>query len=182
MDQETYLAQLKEYIKSLPKEEQEDVLEDYSEHFEFARSKGKSDQEIIRGLGNSEKVAKEVILQYEITNADSNPTLNSLKRAVFLAMGLGLFNIIFVLIPFLCLLFIIISFFVFSFLLLLSPLILVLQEGFTLTLLKEGFLIIGYIGLGILLFLMSLNASKLLYRGLLKYLSFNLNKVRRKTI
>lgn len=178
MDQKTYLSQLKEYLKSLPKEEQKGVIEDYEGHFEYARSNGKSDYEIIKGLGNSEKVAKEAIVQYEITKADRDPSINNLRKAVFAALGLGIFNLFFVLVPFLSLLFVLIIFFAFSLFLLLSPFILLIQEGFTITLLKEAFLIMGYMGLGILLFLINVKASKIIYRGFLKYLLFNLEKVR----
>lgn len=180
MDQKTYLSKLKKHLKSLPKDEQVEVLEDYEGHFEYARSKGKSDAEIIKGLGDPQKVARETIVQYEITKADKDPSFNNLSKAVFAALGLGVFNLLFVLVPLLSFLFILAVLFSSSFFLILSPVILLIQDGFTLAFLKETFSILGFIGLGILIFSISIKVSKLFYRLILKYLAFNLRKVRGK--
>lgn len=182
MEQKTYLSTLAKRLKKLPKEEVREVLSDYENHFAFARSKGRSDSEIIQGLGEPQKIAKEILVQYEIIKADENPSLNSVSKAVFAAAGLGMLNLLFVLAPFILILFILFALYGLGVFFLLSPGILLIQDGFTLIFLKEIFLIFGLIGLGILIQLSAWKFSKLVYRYSIQYLTFNLKMIRRKSV
>ncbi|RZT23392.1 HAAS signaling domain-containing protein [Fictibacillus sp. BK138] len=180
MDKKTYLNELAKEIKSLPLHEQKEVLEDYEEHFNMAQESGRSDEDIISGLGSPRKIAKELLAHSEITRAEEDPSLSSVTRAVFATLGLGLFNLIFVLAPFIVLILIPVVLVIVSGALLVSPFLLLFQDGLTATFLKEVFLILGLIGLGLLFFAGALKASRVVYKMTLSYLSFNLRIIRRK--
>lgn len=131
MDKKTYLEDLAKKLRRLQKEEQQEIIADYEEHFELASEKGRSDSEIIRGLGAPSKLAKEILVQYEITKAGESPSLNSVSKAVFAAVGLGLFNLVFVLAPFIVFLIVPVVLFGSAVIFLASPGLLLIQDGLT---------------------------------------------------
>lgn len=180
MNKKTYLNELAKELKSLPLNEQREVLEDYEEHFNMAQESGRSDEDIISGLGSPRKIAKELLAQSEISRAEEDPSLRSVTRAVFATLGLGLFNLIFVLAPFIVLILIPVVLIIVSGALLISPFLLLIQDGLTVTFLKEIFLILGLIGIGLLFFAGALKASRVVYKMTLSYLTFNLRIIRRK--
>jgi uncharacterized membrane protein len=180
VNKKTYLNDLAEELKSLPLHEQREVLEDYEEHFNMAKESGRSDEDIISGLGSPKKIAKELLAQSEISRAEEDPSLSSVTRAVFATLGLGLFNLIFVLAPFIVLILIPVVLIIISGALLLSPFLLLIQDELTVTFLKEIFLILGLIGIGLLFFAAAFKATRVVYKMTLSYLSFNLRIIRRK--
>lgn len=180
MNKKKYLNDLAEELKSLPLHEQREVLEDYEEHFNMAQESGRTDEDIISGLGSPKKIAKELLAQSEISRAEEDPSLSSVTRAVFATLGLGLFNLIFVLAPFIVLILIPVVLIIVSGALLISPFMLLIQDGLTATFLKEIFLILGLIGVGLLFFAGALKASRVVYKLTLSYLTFNLKIIRRK--
>jgi uncharacterized membrane protein len=180
VNKKKYLNDLAEELKSLPLHEQREVLEDYEEHFNMAQESGRTDEDIISGLGSPKKIAKELLAQSEISRAEENPSLSSVTRAVFATLGLGLFNLIFVLAPFIVLILIPVVLIIVSGALLISPFLLLIQDGLTATFLKEIFLILGLIGVGLLFFAGALKASRVVYKLTLSYLTFNLKIIRRK--
>jgi uncharacterized membrane protein len=175
-----YLQELEKELMSLPAQERNEVLEDYEEHFEMAKSSGRSDEDIIHGLGSPRKIAKELLAQSEITKATNNPSLNSVSKAVFASVSLGLFNLLFVLAPFLVMVIIPFTLFIIAAAFISSPVILLIQEGFTSSFMTSIFLMIGLVGLGLLFILAAIKVSKFFYKVILSYLNFNLNIVRRK--
>jgi uncharacterized membrane protein len=182
LDKKSYLINLENELNFLPLSEKQEVLEDYEEYFVMAHENGRSDEDIIKGLGSPRKIAKEFLAQSEITKASDNPSLNSVSRAVFATVGLGLFNLVFVLAPFIVMILIPFSLFVISAVFLTSPIILLFQEGLTVSFFTSIFLMIGLVGLGLLLIVASIKLFKYFYQVTLSYLHFNLNIVRRKHI
>jgi uncharacterized membrane protein len=179
LDRKTYLEELKREISSLPMSDQTEVLEDYEEHFKMASESGRFDEDIIKGLGSPRKIAKELLAQTEIAKAAENPSLNSVIKAVFATVGLGLFNLIFVLAPFLVMIIIPITLFIIAAAFLISPFILLIQEGFTSSFFTSIFLIIGCIGIGLLFIVFAFKVFKFFSKVILNYLNFNLSIVRR---
>ena len=181
MNKETYLTELSKLIKKLPKQEQEDLLSDYNDHFEQARMSGRTERDIIEGLGEPQLIAKDILVQYEITNAQENPSLNNVTKAVFAALGLGFLNMLFILGPFFLGLALLAMFFVIAILFLASPILLLIQDGFTLTYIKEFLASVGLVGIGLLVLLGALRIAAFYYRYMIIYLNFNLKLVRRKS-
>lgn len=180
MDKSQFLQQLAKQIKPLGAREQQEVLDDYEEYFEMGYENGRTDEDIISGLGNPLKIAKEIMAQSEITKAEEDPSLTNVFRAVAATLGLGLFNLVFVLAPFIVLLMWPFVMVILSAAFLVSPILLLIQDGLSLIFLKEIFLMLGLVGLGLLLLVGSIRASKIVYKLTLRYLTFNLRIIRRK--
>lgn len=99
MNKQEYLEKLTKLLKEMPKDEREDILSDYEEHFRIGMENGRTEEELSRALGNPKTVAKQIKAEYKITKAENEPSANSIIEAVIAAAGLGLFNIIFVALP-----------------------------------------------------------------------------------
>lgn len=65
MNRENYLRKLRIGLESLPQEELEDILSDYEEHFDIGASKGKTEEEIAKELGNPFEVATSYMSNYK---------------------------------------------------------------------------------------------------------------------
>ncbi len=92
--------QLKDAIKSLSADERQDILNDYEEHFAIAKEEGKTEIEIADALGPPDKIAKELLAMYHAGQVESKTTTGNMLRAVWAGIGIGFFNLIIVLGPF----------------------------------------------------------------------------------
>lgn len=100
-----YIRLLRERLEgTLPAEELEDILSDYREHFSAGKEKGRSEQELFVSLGAPDKVAREIKATHFIRKAERTHSWGNILRAVMATLGLGLFNLVFVLVPFMVLL------------------------------------------------------------------------------
>lgn len=60
MTKQEYMASLQEKLERFGRELQEEILEDYRQHFTEGENEGKSDEEIIEELGNIEEMIREL--------------------------------------------------------------------------------------------------------------------------
>lgn len=60
MTRQEYMERLREQLDKFGKELQQEILNDYSEHFAEGQAAGKTDEEIIRELGNIEDMIREL--------------------------------------------------------------------------------------------------------------------------
>lgn len=108
MNKNDYLSTLKRLLIGLPEEDINEILYDYEEHFRIGAGEGKTEEQISAELGdvrNTARMYKTDIphnTTYESTFSSDNSinyteTPSSTIRSLFVAMGLGLFNLIFVL-------------------------------------------------------------------------------------
>jgi uncharacterized membrane protein len=179
MSREQFLEELSRYLHKLPKDERKAILADYEEHFEHGMLNGRTETEIAQSLGQPKVLAKEILAEVTISKAQSNPTFQSVSRAVVAVLGLGVLNVLFVLLPFIAGVAVVLSFFVIAIVCLVSPVLLLIQEGFTLVYLQSVFLQLGLVGVGILLILVTIRLSVLFYQWMIRYLRFNFDLVRR---
>jgi uncharacterized membrane protein len=84
-------------------DELEDIVSDYAEHFAIGKTNGRTDEELWRSLGSPEDVAREIRATHLVRRAEDSRSAGNLFRAVVATLGLGLFNLVFVLVPFLLL-------------------------------------------------------------------------------
>ncbi|CAM4215876.1 DUF1700 domain-containing protein [Paenibacillus phoenicis] len=61
MNKSEFLANLRAHLSVLPPEEQNELLEDYEAHFAFGLESGRTEQEIVLELGDPAELAKEAI-------------------------------------------------------------------------------------------------------------------------
>lgn len=97
MNKNEYLEILGKHLGHLSKEEKEDVLGEYEQHFCYAMQRGKSEDIIASELGNPKELAKQFIACSRINKAESSLSAADIFRAVVAVTGLGLLNTIFVL-------------------------------------------------------------------------------------
>lgn len=84
-------------------DELEDIVSDYAEHFAIGKTNGRTDEELWRSLGSPEDVAREIRATHLVRRAEDSRSAGNLFRAVVATLGLGLFNLVFVLVPFILL-------------------------------------------------------------------------------
>ena len=92
MNQNEFLSRLRQELYGLPKEEIHDIIQDYKEHFQVGLSKGKSEEEIARELGNPRTIAKDFINSNDIPRQRPVKKDNRLRNIliVILVIMIGL--------------------------------------------------------------------------------------------
>lgn len=114
MNKDEYIGKLTKLLRKLPKEEKEDIISDYEEHFMIGLEKGRTEEEISEALGNPKTVAKQIKAEYMVRKAEDKHSAGSMFEAVLAATGLGIFNLIFVAVPAMILVAILLTLFVFG--------------------------------------------------------------------
>jgi uncharacterized membrane protein len=88
---------------TLPKDELDDIISDYSEHFMIGKANGRTDEELWQSLGSPDDVAREIRVMHLVKKAENVRSCTNIFHAVVATLGLGLFNLVFVLVPFILL-------------------------------------------------------------------------------
>jgi uncharacterized membrane protein len=103
-NEQEYIRILRDRLEgTLPAEDLEDLLSDYREHFRLGKADGRSEDELFRSLGSPDDVAREIRATHLVKKAEHSCSCRNIFHAVFATLGLGLFNRVFVLVPFLLL-------------------------------------------------------------------------------
>ncbi|MFA4824866.1 MAG: DUF1700 domain-containing protein [Methanoregula sp.] len=103
-NEQEYIRILKNRLEgTLPAEDLEDLLSDYREHFRLGKADGRSEDELFCSLGSPEDVAKEIRATHLVKKAEHTCSCRNIFHAVVATLGLGLFNLVFVLVPFIIL-------------------------------------------------------------------------------
>ena len=193
MNRAEYLQQLKIALQGLPNDDLQDILYDYEEHFDIGLSKGKSEEEISQELGDPQDIAnnyKSSFKNYQNeTVYNSNNSSNNSVRTLLIVLALGFFNLVIVLGPFLGIVGGLIGLYGGSVGILAGGLgsffgAIIGPLGFfnininfhPLTGIAFG---IALTSLGILGLLLCVYLTKLLYKGAIKYIQWNLDLIKR---
>lgn len=96
MSRNEFLNILEYSLGNMSQTDKYDILYDYREHFNAGLSEGKTEEEICAALGNPRAIAKQYRVGYLVNQADRNRTAGNIVRAVFAALSLGFFNLIFI--------------------------------------------------------------------------------------
>lgn len=180
MNKKQFLMELNDAIKGLPSDERQDILNDYEEHFSIGKEEGKTEGEIADALGLPNKIAKELLAMYHLERAEMNVSTGNLIRAVWAGIGLGFFNLIIVLGPFIALIGIVLAGWITGLAFILSPLLVPVNlliypgtfEFFDL------FFSIMLCGLGLFITIGMYYLTKILTHGFVRYLKFNASLVK----
>lgn len=100
MTKDEFLNKLNEALRGLSLNERQDILQDYQEHFVIGLEEGKTEAEIAERLGSPNSIAKELLASYHIERVEQSFTAGNIIRAIWAVIGLGFFNLIIVLGPF----------------------------------------------------------------------------------
>jgi uncharacterized membrane protein len=100
MNKQEFLSILQVQLKGIPTSELNEILADYNEHFEIGMASERSESEIAASLGNPKTIAKELKANFMVNQAKDSLTVNSFFQAFMATLGLGFFNLVFILGPF----------------------------------------------------------------------------------
>ncbi|NLV26011.1 MAG: DUF1700 domain-containing protein [Methanomicrobiales archaeon] len=101
MLKDEFLRQLELSLAGMSDENKKDIISDYAEHYEIGALNGRSEEEISLGLGDPRSIGKEYSALILVKRAEETPSAGGIGRAILATLGLGLFNLIIVLLPFL---------------------------------------------------------------------------------
>lgn len=187
MDKEEFMKILRKHLKNVGDEDLNEILQDYEEHITIGIEMGRDEGELIESLGNPNEIAKQINADYHIKKAETNTSASNIARAVYATVGLGVFNLIFVLVPFIAILPILLALFIIPVTLIISSISLfgaslaaiVMPANFaiaTSTSATIGILFssIGFLSFGMLFLIGDYYLAKFIYELVIKYLKFNL--------
>ena len=100
MNKKEFLGDLSKYLRGIPREDEQDILNDFEEHFEMGKKEGRSEEDLAKSLGDPKVLANQLRASIMVAQAEKETTAGNITRAVFASLGLGFFNLIFVLGPF----------------------------------------------------------------------------------
>ncbi|MGO4374129.1 HAAS signaling domain-containing protein [Paenibacillus sp. 2TAB19] len=103
MTKQSYMNELNRLLRNVSEEQRKEWLYDYYLHFEQAAQNGQSEEEAALELGDPRHIAGELLLGYRVEQAETSKTYRGLSRAVFATVSLGLFNLIFIIGPYVAL-------------------------------------------------------------------------------
>lgn len=178
MNKEEFLKQLDASLKGLSLEERQDILQDYEEYFEIGLEKGKTEQEISEALGNPKQISKELLASYRLGQVEETTSAGNVMRAVWAVIGLGFFNIVIVLGPFIALLGVVIAGWASAIGFILAPFGVLLNLILGSFQLFDLFFALGLCGIGIFIAMGMFVATSALIKGFIRYLKFNVSLVK----
>jgi len=187
-NEQEYIRILRNRLEgTIPKDELDDIISDYSEHFSIGNANGRTDGELWKSLGSPEDVAREIRVMHLVKKAEDNRSCRNIFHAVVATLGLGLFNLVFVLAPFILLVVILLMIFIIGVMvafsgvagIIYSLLQLVGFSGFSVWLspLAGAFISIGMISTGLLMVIGDYYLSRLCYHTCIRYLKWNIRVI-----
>lgn len=180
MNEKQFMTELEHSLIKVPKQEREDMLNDYEEHFSIGmEEEGKTEEEVSRALGSPQKIAKEMLAAYHLEKAESNTTIGNVFRAVWAGIGLGFFNLIIVLGPFIGLLGIVFAGWIVGITFIASPFLAFIDVILT-EILNWFSIFVSLImcGVGIFISVGMLAFTRVIRQWVVRYLKFNTSLVK----
>jgi len=197
LNKQDFISLLRKSLTDMGPEDVNDIIYDYEEHFNIGREEGQSEEDIALKLGNPTAIARQYRADYMVKQAEENKSTANIIRAVVAIIGLGLFNLIIVLGPFITVAALLASLFAVSLSMVVTGIGLfitvILHPLFTSTIDVSGLMLgntqliaaglfgaVGIVSSGILLFIGTYYLSSLFYNLTLKYLKLNMSIVSNK--
>lgn len=180
MNKEQFLKELQKAISKLPKDEQAEIVQDYKEYFEIGQLEGKTEMEITKSLGHPKHIGKDLVATYQIEKVEKDATIGNFMKATWLVIGLGFFNLVIVLGPFLALAGVVLSAWVAGIALLSAPLLVLINVAMypEIFALYDLFNSLVLCGVGLFVTLGSYKITKLCMNGFIRYLKYNTKVVK----
>jgi uncharacterized membrane protein len=190
MDRAQYLNILEKNLKSLKKEETDDILQDFTEYFEIGIERGRTQQELMNSLGSPKILARQIRFESYVKQAEETSSAAHIGKAVFTSIGLSFFNLIFILPLFLIIFSVLSALFIFAVAIsaagvtgaigsLFLPLI---SQYVTFnTFIHPAVMVFAFIGIGtfgVIFFIGDIFFSRFLFGITARYLRFNLEIIR----
>ncbi|MGY4688198.1 DUF1700 domain-containing protein [Salibacterium sp. K-3] len=180
MNKEQFLRKLDAALDKLSYDEREDILQDFREHFDIGIGEGKTEEEISKSLGSPNQIAKELLASYYLEKVKDTSTTGNILRAVWAVIGLGFFNLVIVLGPFIGIVSVILAGWVSGAAFILSPLLVLVNPAINPGTFEvfDLFFSITLTGLGLLIAIGMMYVTRFVMVGFVRYLNFNVNLVK----
>jgi len=190
MNRKEFFKDLSKYLRGIPREDEEDIINDFEEHFDMGEKEGRTEEDLAKSLGDPKALANQFKASIVVAQAEKETTAVNITRAVFATLGLGFFNLIFVLGPFIAVIAVLFSFFVTGISISAAGIVGLLGTIFS-PLFPEYFNLIvnpavgifasiGAICFGVLFFIGTIYLTKGFFRLFIKYIQFNARIVKKK--
>jgi uncharacterized membrane protein len=98
MTREAFMVRLWDGLKGLPPQTAAEIVADYQAHFVEGAAAGRSDDDIAAGLGDPDRLARELRAEAGLKRWESERNPSSAAAAVFAVLGLGALDVL-VLLP-----------------------------------------------------------------------------------
>lgn len=181
MTKAEFLQTLERELHKLNEHERKEILYDFEEHFAAGFEEGKTETEIAKDLGDPKTIAKEILVDYRISQAESEKSVKHMFQAILATVSLSFFNVMFVLGPVLAVIAFYISLCGVAIVCVLSPIgwLVSFLFGFgDINMVHSFFVSIFVCGAGLILCIGLYYFGKFLYELFLKYIKFNLRIVK----
>lgn len=180
MKKDEFLQELKRLIHKIPEHDQAEILLDLEEYFADGLLDGKTEEEITASLGPPKGLAKDLLAAHHLEKAETTISSGNVFRAMWAVLGLGFFNLIIVLGPFIGLVGVLIGGWAASAGFIAAPLLVLANyvlypdtfEWF------DVFASSAFCGLGLLGAIAMYTVTKFLQSGFVRYLKFNMRLVK----
>lgn len=180
MNKEHFIKELRAATARLSQNEQYEIIQDYEEYFAIGQLDGKTEEQISSSLGSPKSIGKELSAMYQIEKAETNTTIGNMMQAMWTVIGLGFFNLLIVLGPFLVLASLILTGWVAGIGFIAAPLLVLVNiaiypDTFELF---DLFSSLAFCGLGIFIAIGIFLATKAFMNGFIRYMKFNTKLVK----
>lgn len=180
MNQHEFIQILKKEIQKLPEEERREILADFEEHFAMGKLDGKTEEEMAAALGNPKTIGRELVANYQIEAVENDTTIGNFLKAVWVVLGLGFFNLVIVLGPFLVIASLVFAVWAIGVSFIATPVLVLIDtviypDSFQLFDLFNSFL---FCGIGIFVMYLALTITKYCMEMFIRYLKYNLRLVK----
>ncbi|MEI7025902.1 HAAS signaling domain-containing protein [Paenibacillus sp. y28] len=103
MNRQQYLGELERLLSAAPEHVRQQWMYDYEEHFRLAEEEGKSEYEVVLELGDPRMIANELLSSRQAVSLGTGEPGGSAPRMVLAAVSLILFNLVFIVGPYIAL-------------------------------------------------------------------------------
>jgi len=175
MNKYQFMRILESSLERLPSNERLDIIQDFEEHFAIGLEEGKTEEEIVKSLGSPQQIAKEILATHHLERVQTKASTGNVFRALWAVIGLGFFNLVIVLGPFIAIASIIVAGWAVGISFIASPLLVLVNsvifpgtfEYFDL------FASMALCGIGLFISIGMFFASRVIVNGFVRYLKFN---------
>ncbi|WP_058306108.1 HAAS signaling domain-containing protein [Gracilibacillus massiliensis] len=180
MNKDQFLIKLDQSLNRLSDDERKDILADFQEHFDMAKKDDKTEEEIAQSLGSPNHIAKELLATHYLEKAEATSSTGNFLRAVWAVIGLGFFNLVIVLGPFIALVSLIVSGWIMGGAFVISPFLFLINLLFYpgSFLYFDLFFSITLTGIGLLIIIAMVYVTNFVTKGFMGYLNFNVRIVK----
>ncbi|WP_409276248.1 HAAS signaling domain-containing protein [Neobacillus sp. SCS-31] len=180
MNKKQFIAELNASLRRLPSYERQDILQDIEEYFEIGLEEGKTEEQLSASLGSPHQIAKELVATHRVEKVEETATAGNIFRAVWAVIGLGFFNLVIVLGPFVAIAGVIIAGWIAGVSFVASPILVLINVAIHPQIFElfDLFFSIGLAGLGLFILIGMFFATRATTNGFVRYLKYNVRVVK----